>query len=67
MNDAAMPRRRGWRRVLRRGPCENAASVVIGIGIVMLMQPLSLDLYHYSFLTILAGTAGFVVVSRFPQ
>ena len=41
--------------------------VVIGLGIVMLTQPYSLDLYSYSFVTILTGTLGFVVVSHFPQ
>jgi multiple sugar transport system ATP-binding protein len=40
---------------------------LIGLGVVMLMQPLSLDLYGYSFVTILAGTLGFVVVSHFPE
>ena len=40
---------------------------VIGLGIVMLTQPFSLDLYTYSFVTILGGTLGFVVVSHFPQ
>ena len=40
---------------------------MIGLGIVMLMQPFSIDLYSYSFVTILAGTVGFVVVSHFPK
>jgi hypothetical protein len=44
-----------------------AATIVIAAGIVMLMQPLSLALYTWSFLTILAGTAMFVVVSHFPD
>ena len=54
-------------RLLRRGPCETVAMTLIGLGVVMLMQPLSLDLYSYSFVTILAGTLGFVVVSHFPD
>jgi hypothetical protein len=54
-------------RLFRRGPWEAAAMTVIGIGIIMLVQPLSIDLYSYSFVTILAGTLGFVVVSHFPQ
>jgi hypothetical protein len=57
----------GWARWFRRGPWENGAMSVIGLGIVMLTQPFSLDLYTYSFLTILGGTLGFVVVSHFPQ
>ena len=57
----------GWTRSLRRGPWENGAMSVIGLGILMLTQPFSLDLYTYSFVTILGGTLGFVVVSHFPQ
>jgi hypothetical protein len=60
-------RRIGWRRWFRRGPWENAATAVIGLGIVLLTQSFSLDLYSYSFVTILAGTLGFVVVSHFPK
>jgi len=56
-----------WSRLFRRGPWENAAMAVIGVGILMLTQPVSLDLYSYSFVTILAGTAGFVIVSHFPK
>jgi hypothetical protein len=56
-----------WPRWLRRGPCEAVAIALIGLGVVMLMQPLSLDLYSYSFVTILAGTLGFVIVSHFPD
>jgi hypothetical protein len=56
-----------WRRWFRRAPWENGAMAVIGLGILMLTQPFSLDLYTYSFVTILAGTLGFVVVSHFPQ
>ncbi|CAO3429920.1 hypothetical protein [Azospirillum endophyticum] len=61
------PRRPLWRRVLRRGPWENAAMAAIGAGAFMLMQPFSLTLYGWSFLVILAGTAGFVIVSHFPE
>ena len=52
---------------LRRKPCEAVAMALIGLGVVMLMQPFSLDLYSYSFITILAGTLGFVIVSHFPD
>jgi len=55
------------RRWFRRGPWEAAAMIVIGAGIVMLVQPWSIDLYSYSFVTILAGTLGFVAVSHFPE
>ena len=58
-----------WSRLLRlrRGPWENLATIVIAIGVVMLMQPLVLALYSWSFLTILAGTVMFVVASHFPE
>jgi hypothetical protein len=52
---------------LRRGPCEVVAMTLIGLGVVMLMQPFSLELYGCSFVTILAGTLGFVIVSHFPD
>jgi hypothetical protein len=56
-----------WPRWLRRAPAEIVAMALIGLGVVMLMQPFSLDLYSYSFVTILAGTLGFVIVSHFPD
>jgi hypothetical protein len=52
---------------LRRRPCEAVAMTLIGLGVVMLMQPFSLFLFSYSFVTILAGTLGFVIVSHFPD
>jgi hypothetical protein len=33
----------------------------------MLMQPFSIVLYGYSFVTTLVGTAMFIVVSKFPD
>ena len=41
--------------------------ILIGLGVVMLMQPFSLNLFSYSFVTVLAGTLGFVIVSHFPD
>ena len=55
------------RRIFRRGPWEAAATVLIGAGVVMLMQPLSMWLYSNSFTVILTGTIGFVIVSHFPD
>ena len=60
-------KRNGWGRWFRRGHWEMGATSVIGCGIVMLTQPFSVDLFSYSFVTILAGTLGFVVVSHFPS
>jgi len=53
-----------WRRVLRRGPWENLATVLIAVGVVMLMQPFSLTLYSWSFATTLFGTVMFIIVSK---
>jgi hypothetical protein len=66
MSEAVLARA-GRRRWSRRRPWENGAGAVIGLGIVMLTQPFSIDLYGYSFVTILAGTLGFVIVSHFPE
>jgi hypothetical protein len=52
---------------LRRGPWENLATIVIALGVLMLLQPVSLTLYTYSFATMLAGTLMFVIVSKFPE
>jgi len=52
---------------LRRGPWEMVATIIIALGVFMLMQPFSLWLYSHSFVVILTGTLGFVVVSHFPE
>jgi uncharacterized membrane protein YjjP (DUF1212 family) len=51
----------------RRGPWENLATVIIAAGVLMLLQPLSMTLYTYSFVTTFVGTVMFVVVSKFPE
>ena len=58
---------RGWRRLFRRGPWENTATVLVAAGVVMLMQPYYMSLFTYSFAVILIGTVGFVIVSHFPE
>lgn len=60
-------RYKGLRRFFRRGPWENSATALIGVGVVMLMQPFQMTLYTYSFAVILIGTVGFVIVSHFPE
>lgn len=52
---------------LRRGSWEMVASILIAIGVVMLMQPLFLWAYTYSFIVTLTGTVMFIVVSHFPD
>ena len=54
----------GW---LRRGPMEMAATILIAAGVLMLLQPFYLALYTWSFVTTLAGTVLFMVVSKFPD
>jgi len=54
-------------RYFRRGPWETAATALIAIGVVMLMQSLSMTLFTYSFAVILTGTVGFIIVSHFPE
>ena len=51
---------------LRRGRLENIAVGVIALGFLMMFQPFALALYTYSFVTLLAGTAMFIIVSKFP-
>lgn len=46
---------------------ENIATALIAIGFLMLFQPFALSLYTYSFITMLAGTVMFIVVSKFPE
>ena len=55
------------KRWFRRGPWEMGAIALIALGVVMLMQPVSLTLYSYSFVTLLAGTALFTVATKFPE
>ena len=55
------------RRILRRGPWENASAIAIGLGILMQMQPFVLEVYTWSFAVIIAGTVGFLVTSHFPD
>jgi hypothetical protein len=52
---------------LRRGPWEMVASLLIGLGVFMLMQPFALTAFTWSFVVTLAGTVMFIVVSHFPE
>ena len=58
------PKRSAW---LRRGRLENIAVAIIGAGFLMMFQPFEMSLYTYSFVTLLSGTAMFVIVSKFPE
>jgi len=52
---------------LRRGPMENIATALIGLGFLMLFQPFLLIFYTWSLVTLLAGTVMFIIVSKFPE
>jgi hypothetical protein len=54
-------------RWLRRTPCEVATGILIGLGLVMLMQPWSLDVYSYGFTVLLAGVVGFSIAGKLPE
>ncbi|WP_193079447.1 hypothetical protein [Pseudooceanicola spongiae] len=55
------------KRLFRRGPWELLATLLIGLGVVMMMQPFLLILYTWSFLVTLTGTVMFITVSHFPD
>ena len=57
----------GWPKRVRRKPMESLAIALIGLGFVMLFQRFLLELYSYSFITMLVGTLMFIVVSKFPE
>ncbi|CAN7644002.1 hypothetical protein [Neorhizobium sp. LjRoot104] len=54
-------------RQFRRSEWEMLASALIAVGVVMLMQPLSLPLFTFSFPVTLIGTVMFIIVSHFPE
>jgi hypothetical protein len=62
--NSPMPRRGFADKLLRRGPLEAIATMIIAAGVVMLMQPFFLTLYSWSFATTLFGTVLFTIVSK---
>jgi hypothetical protein len=53
-------------RLLHRGSWERVSMALIALGAVMLMQPLSLDLFSYSFVVLLAGVIGYSIAAKLP-
>lgn len=51
----------------RRGPWELLATILIGLGVVMLMQPFFLWAFTCSFVVTLIGTIMFIITSHFPE
>ena len=54
-------------RWLRRAPWEVSTSSLIGLGLVMLMQPWSIEVYSYGFTVLLAGVIGYSIAGKLPQ
>ena len=64
---AAQRSARRWPKWLRRARMEIAACIVITLGLVMMLQPVAMLLFTWSFVTTLFGTVMFMVVSKFPE
>ncbi|WP_372528775.1 hypothetical protein [Piscinibacter sp.] len=59
--------KRATPRWLRRAPWEHSTTGLIGLGLVMLMQPWSIDVYSYGFTVLLAGVIGYSIAGHLPQ
>ena len=64
---AAQRSARRWPLRLRRGRMEMLACIVIALGLLMMLQPVAMALFTWSFVTTLFGTVMFMVVSKFPE
>jgi hypothetical protein len=56
-----------WPKYLRRGVMEMVACAIIAVGILMMLQPVAMILFTWSFATTLFGTVMFMIVSKFPD
>lgn len=54
-------------RWIRRQLWEPIFAVLIGVGLVMLMQPWSIQVYGYSFPVLLLGVVGYSVAGKLPK
>ena len=54
-------------RWLRKASWERSSEVLIGLGLVMLMQPWSITVYSYGFTVLLAGVVGYTIAGKLPQ
>jgi hypothetical protein len=62
-----MSKSKSLRRWFRRGPWETTTIALIGLGLLMLMQPWSIEIYSHSFIVLLAGVLGYTVAVKLPQ
>jgi hypothetical protein len=63
-HSAAAAPRGFWRRART---WERAGALLLGVGLVMLMQPWSLRMFSYSFTVLLTGVVIFSVAVKLPQ
>jgi len=54
------------RRLFRRAPWERTTAGLIGLGLVMLMQPWAIEVYSYGFTVLLAGVVGYSIAGKLP-
>jgi hypothetical protein len=52
---------------LRSGPLEQATGALIGIGLAMLMQPWSIDVFSYGFPVLLVGVVGYDIAGKLAK
>ena len=52
---------------LCRAVWEPVTLVIIGLGLVMLMQPFVKLLFSYSFIVLLAGVIGYSIAGKLPE
>ncbi len=55
------------RRCFRRAPWEITTTVLIGLGLLMLMQPFALVVFSYGFAVLLAGVVGYSIAGKLPK
>jgi hypothetical protein len=54
-------------KYFRRAPWERGTTALIGLGLLMLMQPWSIDVFSYSFTVLLAGVVGYSIAAKLPN
>ena len=62
-----LPKETSLPRWLRRKPMERLAIFLLAAGVIMLMQPLWIGFYTYSFVTELAGIVLFTIATKLPE
>lgn len=55
------------KRWYRRTLWEPSFACLIGLGLVMLMQPWSIDIFSHSFTVLLSGVVGYSVAGKLPK